>query len=159
MALAEQLWSTNPTMTKSEQSSRIETEAVRDLGSFVSSHTTSDADIQDHRSQETVYIGLHVPKYRRHRKRHHRHHRKDDVKEPFKTRMYLFFNMKQILFLFSSILFLFSFEYFSFSFLLPFLSVFLFFFFLVFFFIYLFFFFINSGSSFYCLPNLQLWSL
>nr|AAN75454.1 Na-dependent Cl/HCO3 exchanger [Doryteuthis pealeii] len=72
-------------MAKSEQGSRMETEAVRDLGSFVSSHTTSDADIQDHRSQETVYIGLHVPRYRRHRKRHHRHHRKDDVKEPFKT--------------------------------------------------------------------------
>ncbi|CAI9721653.1 sodium bicarbonate cotransporter 3-like isoform X1 [Octopus vulgaris] len=72
-------------MSKSVQSSRMETEAVRDLGTFVHSHTTSDADIQDHRSQETVYIGLRVPRSRRHRKRHHRHHRKDESKEPFKT--------------------------------------------------------------------------
>ncbi|XP_014787726.1 electrogenic sodium bicarbonate cotransporter 1-like [Octopus bimaculoides] len=73
-------------MSKSVQSSRMETEAVRDLGTFVHSHTTSDADIQDHRSQETVYIGLRVPRSRRHRKRHHRHHRKDESKELFKTR-------------------------------------------------------------------------
>ncbi|KAL5005938.1 hypothetical protein ScPMuIL_017096 [Solemya velum] len=46
-----------------------------DLGSFVHTNIPSDAEIKDHRSQETVYIGLHVPKQRhRHRRHGHRRH-------------------------------------------------------------------------------------
>ena len=48
---------------------------VRDLGSFARSHVPSDADIKDHRSQETVYIGLQLPKHH-HGMRRRRHRRK-----------------------------------------------------------------------------------
>ncbi|XP_076452508.1 sodium-driven chloride bicarbonate exchanger-like isoform X2 [Babylonia areolata] len=44
---------------------------VRDHGSFLC-QPPSFADIQDHRNQNTVYIGLHLPRQNR-RRRHHRH--------------------------------------------------------------------------------------
>ncbi|XP_059143264.1 sodium bicarbonate cotransporter 3-like isoform X2 [Physella acuta] len=51
---------------------------VRDHGSYASFHAPSIADIQDHRKQDTVYIGLHLPRQeRRHRHRRHKH-RKDN---------------------------------------------------------------------------------
>ncbi|KAH9514096.1 Sodium bicarbonate cotransporter 3, partial [Bulinus truncatus] len=46
---------------------------VRDHGSYASFHAPSITDIQDHRKQDTVYIGLHLP--RQERRRHHRKHR------------------------------------------------------------------------------------
>ncbi|KAK3586799.1 hypothetical protein CHS0354_002538 [Potamilus streckersoni] len=45
---------------------------IRDLGSFAWSSVPSDADIKEHRSADTVYIGLRLPQKRRHRHRHHR---------------------------------------------------------------------------------------
>ncbi|XP_035828974.1 sodium bicarbonate cotransporter 3 isoform X3 [Aplysia californica] len=56
---------------------------VKDHGSFASFHVPSQADIQDHRSADTVYIGLHVPRNeRRHRHggRHRHRHRRDESK-------------------------------------------------------------------------------
>ncbi|XP_076459053.1 electroneutral sodium bicarbonate exchanger 1-like isoform X2 [Babylonia areolata] len=53
---------------------------VKDHGSFVF-HAPSDADIQDHRKQDTVYIGLHLPRQQRphrHRPRHHKHKKSRD---------------------------------------------------------------------------------
>ncbi|KAK6961751.1 sodium bicarbonate cotransporter 3, partial [Biomphalaria glabrata] len=46
---------------------------VRDHGSYASFHAPSITDIQDHRKQDTVYIGLHLP--RQERRRHHRKHK------------------------------------------------------------------------------------
>ncbi|XP_063410996.1 sodium bicarbonate cotransporter 3-like isoform X2 [Mytilus trossulus] len=48
---------------------------IRDLGSFANAHVPSDADIKDHRHQETVYIGLQLPKHHHgmRRRRHHKH--------------------------------------------------------------------------------------
>lgn len=59
---------------------------VRDLGSFARSHVPSDADIKDHRSQETVYIGLQLPKHH-HGMRRRRHHRrkKGDASDKLQT--------------------------------------------------------------------------
>ncbi|GFO32473.1 Anion exchange protein [Plakobranchus ocellatus] len=48
---------------------------VRDHGSFASFHVPSQADISDHRKQDTVYIGLHMPRQERRRRRGHRGHR------------------------------------------------------------------------------------
>ncbi|XP_060067333.1 electroneutral sodium bicarbonate exchanger 1-like isoform X2 [Ylistrum balloti] len=50
---------------------------IKDLGSFVASNIPSDADIKDHRSQDKVYIGLHLPKQHRHRHKHRRHHKRE----------------------------------------------------------------------------------
>ncbi|XP_021363541.1 electroneutral sodium bicarbonate exchanger 1-like isoform X2 [Mizuhopecten yessoensis] len=50
---------------------------IKDLGSFVATNIPSDADIKDHRSQDKVYIGLHLPKQNRHRHKHRRHHKRD----------------------------------------------------------------------------------
>ncbi|KAK7507322.1 hypothetical protein BaRGS_00001257 [Batillaria attramentaria] len=59
---------------------------LRDHGSFVSFHAPSDADIQDHRKQDAVYIGLHLPRqqHRARRHRHHRHKRPKDDSRGFK---------------------------------------------------------------------------
>ncbi|XP_055959093.1 sodium bicarbonate cotransporter 3 isoform X3 [Patella vulgata] len=63
---------------------------IRDMGSFVRAAAPSDADIQEHRNQDKVYIGLHLPRTRpqRHRRRH-RHHRSSDrdklAKEEFQS--------------------------------------------------------------------------
>lgn len=48
---------------------------VRDHGSFASFHVPSQADISDHRKQDTVYIGLHMPRQERRRRRGHKGHR------------------------------------------------------------------------------------
>lgn len=50
---------------------------IKDLGSFVATNIPSDADIKDHRSQDKVYIGLHLPKQHRHRHKHRRHHKRE----------------------------------------------------------------------------------
>ncbi|KAK3103933.1 hypothetical protein FSP39_023011 [Pinctada imbricata] len=58
---------------------------LRDLGSFVNAHVPSDADIKDHRSQDTVFIGLRLPKQggRHRRKRHHKtRHRTNGDRAP-----------------------------------------------------------------------------
>ncbi|CAL1544319.1 unnamed protein product [Lymnaea stagnalis] len=53
---------------------------LRDHGSYASFHAPSIADIQDHRKQDTVYIGLHLPRQeRRHRHRKHKHRRENDT--------------------------------------------------------------------------------
>ncbi|XP_052813813.1 sodium bicarbonate cotransporter 3-like isoform X3 [Mya arenaria] len=47
---------------------------LRDLGSFVHAPTVSDAEISDHRRQDQVYVGLHLPRHRGHRRGRHKHH-------------------------------------------------------------------------------------
>ncbi|XP_053386313.1 electrogenic sodium bicarbonate cotransporter 1-like isoform X3 [Mercenaria mercenaria] len=50
---------------------------LRDLGSFVHSSTVSDAEIKDHRSADTVLVGLHLPRQgARHRRQKRGHKRK-----------------------------------------------------------------------------------
>ncbi|CAG5122269.1 unnamed protein product, partial [Candidula unifasciata] len=52
---------------------------VRDHGSFASFHAPSQAELQDHRKQDTVYIGLHLPRQdRRHRHKHHKSHKREE---------------------------------------------------------------------------------
>ncbi|KAK7112417.1 electroneutral sodium bicarbonate exchanger 1-like isoform X2 [Littorina saxatilis] len=53
---------------------------VKDHGSFVY-HAPSDADIQDHRKQDTVYIGLHLPRHQREQQRRRRHRHKKSSKD------------------------------------------------------------------------------
>ncbi|BFZ15360.1 hypothetical protein BsWGS_18399 [Bradybaena similaris] len=65
----------------SDQSRIDSSQPLRDHGSFASFHAPSQAELQDHRKQDTVYIGLHLPRQdRRHRHKHGRHksHKRDE---------------------------------------------------------------------------------
>nr|BAU71498.1 putative sodium-driven chloride bicarbonate exchanger [Phreagena okutanii] len=49
---------------------------LRDMGSFVHATTVSDAEIKDHRSADTVYVGLHLPRHNHHHRGQKHHKRK-----------------------------------------------------------------------------------
>lgn len=56
-------------------------EAPRDPGALITHPSYTDQDFEGHRAH-TVYVGLHVPGYRRrsHHRRHHRHHKNGQKK-------------------------------------------------------------------------------
>ncbi|XP_060569737.1 uncharacterized protein LOC132728132 isoform X2 [Ruditapes philippinarum] len=58
-----------PVPTKTSTDGQAPGLPLRDLGSFVHSSTVSDAEIKDHRSADTVYVGLHLPRQRRSRQK------------------------------------------------------------------------------------------